>query len=67
MIDSELANVIDRRVTAGELRDALERPITDDEREDVLSLVRWFTRRYPSAQARLAYVRAAYARWQRIT
>ncbi len=38
-------------------------PITDDEREHTLELVRWFTRRYPSARERLAYVRKAYRRW----
>ncbi|MBI2185662.1 MAG: hypothetical protein HYU37_00905 [Acidobacteria bacterium] len=47
------------------MRDALARPIAAEEREDVLALVRWFTRRYPTAAARLAYVRQAYARWQR--
>jgi hypothetical protein len=67
MIDSELADVIDRRVTAEEIRDALERPILADEQENVLSLVRWFTRRYSSAEARLAYVKAAYARWRPTT
>jgi hypothetical protein len=47
------------------VRFALERPIGPEEREDVLSLVRWFTRRYSTPAARLAYVRQAYARWQR--
>ena len=39
-------------------------PITDDERESVLALVRWFRRRYPTPAERLAYVRRAYARWR---
>lgn len=38
-------------------------PITDDERERTLELVRWFTRRYPTPGERLAYVRRAYRRW----
>ncbi|MBI3048773.1 MAG: hypothetical protein HYY76_10740 [Acidobacteria bacterium] len=48
------------------MRSALGRPIGAEEREDVLVLVRWFTRRYPTAAARLAYVRQAYARWRRL-
>jgi hypothetical protein len=61
----ELARLIDRRVSPEELREALERPIGADEREDVLSLTRWFSTRYGSAEARLAYVRNAYQRWFR--
>ncbi len=64
MTRSALRQAIDRQVTPEELRDALERPIPGTEREEVVSLRRWFTTRYPSAEARLAYVRQAYARWQ---
>lgn len=64
MISDGIARTITRRVTAGELRRELERPISVDEREDVLALVRWFTHRYPSAESRLAYVRQASARWR---
>jgi hypothetical protein len=38
-------------------------PLTDDERERTLELVRWFVRRYPTPAERLAYVRLAYRRW----
>ena len=38
-------------------------PISDEEREETLALVRWFCRRYPTADDRLAYVRRAYRRW----
>lgn len=55
--------LIDRRVTEEELRAALETPLTDQEREEILSLVDWFTRRYPTGADRLTYVRRAYARW----
>jgi hypothetical protein len=58
-----IAAEIDRRVSAQEIRDALERPLTPDEREEGLALVRWFTRRYPTGADRLAYVRRAYQRW----
>ena len=33
------------------------------ELENLSSLIRWFSRRYPTGEARLAYVRRAYARW----
>ena len=58
-----LAAEIDRRVTPDEAAAYLAAPISDAEREDVLSLVRWFTRRYPTGAERLAYVRRAYRRW----
>ena len=63
MIPDAVAQAIQRRVTPAELALELERPIGESEREEVLSLVRWFTTRYPSPEARLAYVRRAYARW----
>jgi hypothetical protein len=64
MIPDAVVQAINRRVTAGELRRELDRPISADEREEALALVRWFTRRYPSAESRLAYVRQASARWR---
>jgi hypothetical protein len=54
----------ERRVTAEEAATYLSAPISEDERADVLSLVAWFRRRYPTGAERLAYVRRAYARWQ---
>lgn len=56
-----------RTLSADEARAWIDTPIGDDEREQVLSLVRWFTRRYPTHADRLAYVRVAYARWRRVT
>ena len=55
----------DRRLTADEVRAWLSEPIGEDERAEVLSLVRWFRRRYANPADRLGYVRRAYARWQR--
>lgn len=63
MTDDRLRREIDRLVTREELEAELERTIGAAEREEVLSLVRWFTRRYPTPEGRLAYVRRAYARW----
>lgn len=64
MIPNAIRDAIDRVVTLEELREALEGPISVAERDEVVSLFRWFTTRYPSAEARLAYVRQAYQRWQ---
>jgi hypothetical protein len=55
----------DRALSAEDARAYLDTPITESEREDVLTLVRWFVRRYPTADERLAYARRAYGRWQR--
>jgi hypothetical protein len=65
MIPEAVRQAIDRAVTLEELRDILERPISTAESDEVVSLLRWFTRRYPSPEARLAYVKKAYARWTR--
>ena len=55
----------ERTLGPTEARAYLEAPVTQAERDDVLALVRWFERRYPTPAERLAYVRRAYARWQR--
>ena len=54
-----------RTMTPEEARAYLDQPTTEAERQSVLDLVRWFRRRYPTPAERLAYVRRAYARWQR--
>jgi hypothetical protein len=60
----ELDAIVNRLVTPEELREALDGPISAEERQETLDLVRWFTTRYPTCEARLAYVRRAYARWR---
>ena len=65
MIPEAVRQAIDRAVTVEELRDVLQRPISTTEKDAAVSLFRWFTRRYPSPEARLAYVKGAYARWTR--
>ena len=37
-------------------------PMSEREREEGQALIRWFTRRYPTPRARLAYARQAYRR-----
>lgn len=55
----------ERHLTPDEARGYLETPVSPTEREEVLALVRWFQRRYPTGAERLAYVRRAYRRWSR--
>jgi hypothetical protein len=57
---NEIAN---RRLTPEEVAAGLAAPVTAEEREETLELVRWFRRRYPTGADRLAYVRRAYSRW----
>jgi hypothetical protein len=38
---------------------------TEEEVAEFLSLVQWFTGRYPTAKDRFAYVRRKYAEWTR--
>ena len=55
--------IADRKVTREEADAYLAAPVSDDERNEVLALRRWFCTRYPTAGERLAYVRRAYLRW----
>ena len=54
----------ERRLSAEEVQEAMRTPIGDAEREEILSLIAWFRRSYPTPAERLAYVRRAYRRWQ---
>ena len=58
-----LSTLAERELTADEVRAALRTPLGDAEREESLSLIRWFRRRYPTPAERLAYARRAYRRW----
>ena len=55
----------ERRLSAAEVRAYLATPMSEDERAEIVDLVRWFQQRYPTGAERLAYVRRAYARWAR--
>ncbi|MBI1875399.1 MAG: hypothetical protein HYS05_16140 [Acidobacteria bacterium] len=61
----DLQALANRTLQPAEARRYLDTPVTDAEREEVLALVRWFRRRYPTPLERLEYVRRAYSRWQR--
>ena len=62
---SGLGSFHDRVLGPAEARAYLDAPISQAERDEVLALVHWFQRRYPTPAERLAYVRRAYARWRR--
>jgi hypothetical protein len=61
---ADVARLVDRVVSAAELRQAIDTPLTSEERDEILALSRWFRRRYTTPLQRLAYVRQAYRRWQ---
>ncbi len=63
---ARLAELANRPLTVEEWQARGAIPLAPDEIEHTLALVRWFCRRYPTAADRLAYVRRAYARWQRM-
>jgi formylglycine-generating enzyme required for sulfatase activity len=62
---ASLASFSNRELDPQEVCAYLDAPVTDAERAEVLALVAWFRRRYPTPAERLAYVRRAYVRWQR--
>lgn len=61
---AELQRLVNRTLEPVEASAYLAAPVTDAEREDVLTLVRWFRRRYPAPLDRLRFVRRAHARWR---
>jgi hypothetical protein len=58
-----LSALAERQLTPDEVRAAMAVPLSDSERDESLSLIRWFRRRYPTPRERLAYARRAYRRW----
>ena len=53
-----------RRLTPEEFQAYVDAPVSEDEREEALRLIRWFVRRYPTPAERLAYARRARSRWK---
>lgn len=60
-----IRRLVDESLSPSAARAYLEAPVSDAEREEIVSLVRWFRRRYPTGADRLAYVRRASRRWRR--
>ena len=55
----------ERELSPEEWRAGLAVPMSREEEAEILSLARWFCRRYPTPAERLAYVRRACRRWTR--
>jgi len=62
---AKLAALADRHLSEDEWRAQMAIPLSPEEIENTLTLVRWFRRRYPDAASRLAYARRAHKRWRR--
>ena len=61
----EIAEMYETPLTLEEFeRRTAVRP-TDEEVAEFMELVRWFSRRYPTAKDRIAYIRRKYAEWTR--
>jgi hypothetical protein len=60
---AQISELTERRLSRDEVEAALRIPLGDEERREILSLIDWFCRRYPTPAERLAYVRRAYRRW----
>jgi hypothetical protein len=63
---AELRAFADRSLSREEFDAYVGAPMSEDERERIDELIDWFTRRYPTPEARLAYARRAYARARRV-
>jgi hypothetical protein len=51
----------ERKLSAEEFDAYVKAPMSDEEREEILASIAWFTRRYPTAAQRLAATRRWYA------
>jgi hypothetical protein len=54
VIAPEIADLVERPLSEEEALRRLAEPLGEQELEDIAELVRWFTRRYPTPQQRLA-------------
>jgi hypothetical protein len=60
-----LRRLADRRLSPEEFQAGLDAPMSEDERNEILALIRWFRRRYPTPGQRLASARRSYLQWRK--
>ena len=59
--DARIAEIVDRRLTVEELDAYVSAPWAPGEKEELLGLIAWFRKRYPTPGERLASARRAYS------
>jgi hypothetical protein len=62
----EIAEMYETPLTPEEFERRTTVQPTEEEVAELMSLVRWFTGRYPTAKERFAYVQRKYAEWTRV-
>jgi len=63
---AEARALAERRLSAEEFNARVNAPLTEEERAEMLSLIDWFMRRYPTPAARLAQARQSYLAAERL-
>jgi hypothetical protein len=53
----------ERRLSPSEFDAYVNAPMSPEEKQEIHSLIEWFTRRYKTPAERLAWARRAHARW----
>jgi hypothetical protein len=61
-----IRSLAERRLSAAEFDAYVHAPMSADEREELLSLIRWFKRRYPTVGDRLRAGRRAALRAEKL-
>lgn len=63
---AQVHQLAERRLTPEEFRAYVDKPMTSEEREEALALIRWFRRRYPTPLDRLRSARRfmEQSRWR---
>lgn len=62
---AELHRLAERRLSSDDLDAYVDAPMSDAERDEIISLFEWYTRRFPTPLARLRDARRAWHRWTR--
>ncbi len=60
---SRIGKMAQRQLTPEEFKAYADAPMEEEEREEIHSLIRWFTRRYPTPAERLSAARRMERSW----